>query len=104
MDRVSLPLLLLLLLVACEVEGRARGRGRRVAGEQRLVPAWPGPYWEISGQFCSATSPRLHCCLDRNDRWVGSHGHWSVSDHHRMFRCSVLILDTLCYCDQFCNR
>jgi len=86
MDRVSLPLLLLLLLAACEVEGRVRGRGRRVAGEQRLVPAWPGPYWEISGQFCSATSPRLQCCLDRNDR------------------CSVLILDTLCYCDQFCNR
>ena len=74
MDRVSVPLLLLLLLAACEVEGRVRGRGRRVAGEQRLVPAWPGPYWDIPGQFCSATSPRLQCCLDRNDRWVGSHG------------------------------
>ena len=69
MDRVSLPLLLLLLLlVSYEVEGRVRGRSMRVAREQRLVPAWPGPYWEIPGQFCSVTSPRLQCCLDRNDR------------------------------------
>ena len=71
MDRVALPLLLLLLVAACEVEGRVRGRARRVAGaEERLVPAWPGPYWDIPGQFCSAHNPRLQCCLDRNDRWV----------------------------------
>ena len=84
MDRVSLALLLLLLVAACEVEGRVRGRARRLAGaesrqqrdetragaEQRLVPAWPGPYWEIEGEFCSAHSPRLQCCLDRDDRWV----------------------------------
>ena len=96
MDRVVLPLLLLLLVAACEVEGRVRGRARRVAGaEQRLVPAWPGPYWEIPGQFCSAHNPRLQCCLDRDDRWVmghmvtvtWSHGHshmvtvtWSAHD------------------------
>lgn len=57
MNRLGL-VSLCLVVAACGAEGR------------RLVPAWPGPHWEISGKFCEATSPRLQCCLDRDDRWV----------------------------------
>lgn len=53
---------------------------------QSKTPSWPGPYWDIPGQFCSSRYPKSGCCLDRNDE------------------CSVPILGTTCYCDQFCNR
>ena len=52
------------------------------------VPAWPAPYWDIPGQYCSAHYPTLACC----------------PGEVRQDRCHVQILDTLCYCDKFCNR
>ena len=52
------------------------------------TPPWPGPYWDIPGQFCSSRYPPGSCCPGA----------------HRQDRCHVEVLDTLCYCDQFCNR
>lgn len=51
-----------------------------------ISPAWPGPYWDIPGNFCKSAYPPQECCAGRKDR------------------CSVPILGTLCYCDAFCNR
>ena len=50
------------------------------------TPGWPGPYWDIPGDYCRARYHSLRCCEGRNDP------------------CSVPILGTLCYCDRFCNR
>ena len=47
---------------------------------------WPGSYWDIPGEFCSAAWPRLQCCQGRSDN------------------CGLAILNTTCYCDSFCNR
>lgn len=55
-------------------------------GQARKTPSWPSPYWDIPGKFCSDRYESERCCPDRNDD------------------CSAPILDTLCYCDQFCNR
>lgn len=49
-------------------------------------PPWPHPYWEIPGDYCRATQPLGQCCQGRQDG------------------CHTPILDTLCYCDTFCNR
>ena len=54
--------------------------------QARKTPSWPSPYWDIPGKFCSDRYESERCCPDRNDD------------------CSAPILDTLCYCDQFCNR
>ncbi len=49
-------------------------------------PIWNFPYGDdIAGPYCE-TRRGDRCCFGRNDR------------------CAVPILDTLCYCDQFCNR
>jgi len=53
-----------------------------------MVPPWPDPYWDIPGNYCSAAYPKLSCCPGPN----------------RQDRCNVPILDTLCYCDIFCDR
>ncbi|KAK2145642.1 hypothetical protein LSH36_667g01085 [Paralvinella palmiformis] len=50
----------------------------------QLWPNYPEPGPDIYGKFCSLRSDR--CCPDRDDR------------------CTVPILDTVCYCDQFCVR
>ena len=50
------------------------------------VPSWPDPYWNIPGSFCQSSYPEQGCCGGRKDR------------------CSAPILDTVCYCDRFCNR
>lgn len=47
---------------------------------------WPGSYWDIPGEFCSASWPRLQCCQGRSDN------------------CGLSLLNTTCYCDTFCNR
>jgi len=50
------------------------------------TPGWPSPYWDIPGDYCRARYHEQRCCEGRNDP------------------CSVPILGTLCYCDNFCNR
>ena len=50
------------------------------------TPGWPSPYWDIPGDFCRARYHEQRCCEGRNDP------------------CSVPIMGTLCYCDNFCNR
>ena len=47
-----------------------------------LGSQWPGSYWDIPGQWCSASWPRLQCCQGRSDS------------------CGMAILN----CDTFCNR
>ena len=49
-------------------------------------PPWPHPYWDIGGDYCRSLLPQGQCCQGRQDG------------------CSRNILDTLCYCDTFCNR
>jgi len=49
------------------------------------TPGWPSPYWDIPGDFCRARYREQRCCEGRNDP------------------CSVPIMGTLCYCDNFCN-
>ena len=53
---------------------------------QDAPPSWPDPYWDIPGQFCVTADRRGQCCQGRQDS------------------CHRNILDTLCYCDTFCNR
>ncbi|XP_052256555.1 uncharacterized peptidase C1-like protein F26E4.3 [Dreissena polymorpha] len=55
--------------------------GVRSLNRPRRAIEW-GP--DIAGPFCAKRAPR--CCPDRLDE------------------CSVPILDTLCYCDDFCDR
>ena len=47
-----------------------------------LGSQWPGSYWDIPGQWCSASWPHLQCCQGRSDS------------------CGMAILN----CDTFCNR
>ena len=77
---VTLVRVLLCLLVVGGAEGVVRGASH--------TPAWPHPYWDIPGRYCSAHYPALACC----------------PGPARQDRCHVPILDTLCYCDTFCNR
>lgn len=59
--------------------------------DSRQLPEYDDPLWnfpfgdDISGPYC-ANRRGERCCAGRNDR------------------CGVPILDTMCYCDQFCNR
>ncbi|KAH3694818.1 hypothetical protein DPMN_082259 [Dreissena polymorpha] len=53
----------------------------RLNRQKRRAVEW-GP--DIAGPYCAKRSPQ--CCSDRRDE------------------CSVPILDTLCYCDDFCDR
>ena len=76
----TLVRVLLCLLVVGGAEGVVRGASH--------TPAWPHPYWDIPGRYCSAHYPALACC----------------PGPARQDRCHVPILDTLCYCDTFCNR
>ena len=81
---VTLVRSLLWLLVVGGAGGVVRGPGSLASH----TPAWPHPYWDIPGRYCSAHYPALACCPGRS----------------RQDRCNVPILDTLCYCDTFCNR
>lgn len=70
---------LVALLDVCSVEGVRRG-GRKLHRSKRFIE-W-GP--DIAGPYCEKRPGG--CCPGRIDD------------------CSVPILDTLCYCDEFCNR
>uniref|UniRef100_A0A1V1WBX6 Putative cysteine proteinase n=1 Tax=Superstitionia donensis TaxID=311983 RepID=A0A1V1WBX6_9SCOR len=50
-----------------------------------LVFSVNGQFWDLRGDFCRTRKPQT-CCPGRDDE------------------CTVPILDTLCYCDIFCNR
>ena len=74
-------LLLLVLFTLFLIENaECRGRARLLRRHKRFIE-W-GP--DIAGPYCE-TRPD-GCCPGRIDE------------------CSVPILDTLCYCDRFCNR
>lgn len=50
-----------------------------------FVSSVSGQFWDLQGDFCKRRRPQ-NCCPGRDDE------------------CTAPILDTLCYCDTFCNR
>ncbi|KAF5908603.1 tubulointerstitial nephritis antigen-like [Clarias magur] len=72
----------LLLMVDSSMMERILSRSRR----ELASPLHTQGIRDASGSYCQKTQERLKCCHGRNDA------------------CTVKYLDTICYCDQFCNR